>query len=171
MLPSDNEEYVSANAAALESKEVRRLYLSVVNYILEDEIELGVNVPLTDEEDVDEFLKKYDNGKIDDFSNIKNLRFVEPEEILGEISSIEELNKYQEIINEAYGADEAVCVAAIADVGDKTFYYFPKVARYGEKWYIVLSWSALNDCLQMKAYQPFRITDKAPESWGQKEGE
>lgn len=110
MLPSDNEKYVSANAAALESKEVRRLYLSVVNYILEDEIELGVKVPLKDEEEVDEFLKKYDNGKIDDFSNIKNLRFVEPEEILGEISSIEELNKYQEIINEAYGADEAVCV-------------------------------------------------------------
>lgn len=68
-------------------------------------------------------------------------------------------------------AQMRLCVAAIADVGDKTFYYFPKVARYGEKWYIVLSWSALNDRLQMKAYQPFGITDNAPESWGQEEGE
>lgn len=165
LLPSDNEKYVSINAAGLESIEVRRLYTSVVNYILEDDVEAGITVPLASEEAIDDFMKKYSNGKINDFANIENLRFVEPEEVLGDICSSEELKERNDILGECYGADEVACVVAIADVGDKTFYYFPTVARYGKKWYIVCSWSAVNEYLGMASNQAFRITDEDPKNW------
>ena len=167
LMPSDNDFYISANASGLQSIECRRLYTSIAHYILGDDVEWGKTRPLLDDESKDSFISIYENEKYKDFTKIKNLRFVSPEDVLGDICSMDEYNEKAQINNECYGADEVVCMAALADVGDKTFYYFPTVARYGDKWYVVSSWSLISSYLGMKAYQPFVITDKAPKDWAQ----
>ena len=164
-LPSDNEFYVSSNVVGLHSKESGLLYMAISYYVMSDDIEFGVNIPLKDDDDINEFLDIYNNEKYKDFTNIKNIRFSTPEEMIGSICPTEEYNKRVEIEGDCYGADEVVCVAVLADVGDKTFYYFPTVARYGEKWYIVSSWSVISEFLGMSAHHPFVITDEAPQDW------
>ncbi|RKM59644.1 hypothetical protein D6856_10550 [Butyrivibrio sp. XB500-5] len=164
-MPSDNDFYISANASGLQSIECRRLYCSIAYYLMKDDVEKGMVIPLKDEESMNDFLSIYDNERYKDFTKIKNLRFVSPEEVLGDACSMDEYNEKAQINYEHYGADEVVSLAALADVGDKTFYYFPTVARYGDKWYVVSSWSLISSYLQMDAYTPFKITNETPKDW------
>ena len=136
-MPSVNGFMFSANVNALRSYQVRMIYASIENYILGDEAPQGKMIQLKEQEDIDAFLHKFENGKLDNLAGMANIRFLTPDDITGGKFSYEVNQQGFAKQSAYYGADEVVNIVGAADIGDETLYCCPTAARYGDKWYLV----------------------------------
>ena len=140
-MPSVNDFMLSANVNILRFYQADLIYRSLEQYILDDDSPThtakGAIVFEKDSDDVDVFLQKFDNGKLDKLAQMTNIRFLSPDAISDNKFS-HEMNQKNFIRQTAcYGADEAVNIVGVADVGDETLYCCPTICRYGDKWYLV----------------------------------
>ena len=140
-MPSVNDFMFSANVNVLRSYQADMIYRSLEAYILGDDAPMksktGTITFQKDSDDVEVFLKKFENGRLEKLSEMANIRFLSPDALTENKFSME-LNQKQFIRQTAcYGADEAVNIVGMADVRDETLYCCPTICRYGDKWYLV----------------------------------
>ena len=140
-MPSVNDFMFSANVNILRFNQADMIYRSIEAYILgEDapaEAAKGSIVFQKDSDDVEVFLNKFDNGRLEKLTQMTNIRCLSPDAVSDNKFS-NEINREIFIKQTAYyGADETVNLVGIADVGDETLYCCPTICRYGDKWYLV----------------------------------
>ena len=136
-MPSINGFMFSANVNALRCTQARYIYAAIERYILGEDAPQGMIIQLKEQEDIDAFLGKFENGKLDKLAGMTNIRFLTPDDVTGGMFS-NEMNQQSFAKQTAYyGADEVVNIVGVADVGDETLYCCPAAARYGDKWYLV----------------------------------
>lgn len=140
-MPSTNDFMFSANVNILRFNQADLIYRSLEQYIL------GIDSPSKqttgsiifqkDSDDVAVFLQKFDNGRLDKLSQMSNIRFLSPDDVTEGKFSIE--NNQKSFIKQTacYGADEAINLVGIANIGGETLYCCPTICRYGDKWYLV----------------------------------
>ncbi len=159
-MPSVNGFMFSANVNVVRFYQADLIYRSVERYILGDDAPQLVNTGTItfrkDTDDVAVFLQKFDNGRLEKLTQMKNIRFLSPDEITDGKFSLD-VNRKNFIKQTApYGADEAVNLVGVADVGDETLYCCPTICRYGDKWYLVSVGSMASMILGVPAdYQAF----------------
>ena len=135
-MPSADAFMASANVNALRYYQVTMIYRALENYILGEEAPNGKVITLNSPEEVTAFLQKFDNGRIENLSEMTNIRFITPDEITGGKFSMEiNLENFGKQ-TAYYCADEAVNLIGVANVGDEMFYCCPTVVRYGDRWYL-----------------------------------
>ena len=140
-MPSVNDFMFSANVNMLRSYQAELIYRSLEQYILGDDSPSGSATGTIafqkDSDDVAAFLQKFDNGKLEKLAQMANIRCVSPDDVTDNKFSAE-MNRKSFIRQTAcYGADEAVNLIGVADVGNETLYCYPTICRYGDKWYLV----------------------------------
>lgn len=136
-MPSTHEFLIEANLHAVRAGQTDAIYRSLEAYLLGDAFTDGKIISLPSEEDVEEFLRNYDLGRLEMLSNMKNIRFVSPDSVTESKFSLEQNQKNLIAQTSWYCADEIVNLVALADVGDELLYVAPTVARYGDRWYLV----------------------------------
>ena len=137
-MPSVNAFMFSANVNAARSSQADLIYRSLERYILGDDAPAGMTIPFRkDTDDVDVFLEKFENGKLENLTQMSGIRFLQPDEVTDGKFSME-MNQASFVKQTAcYGADETVNLVGVADVGKETLYCMPTICRYGDKWYLV----------------------------------
>lgn len=140
-MPSINSFLFCANLNDLRYNQVDLICRSIEEYILGEDAPSKVSgSSVYFEKDTDqaaEYLKKFDNGRLEKLTQMTNIRFLSPDAITDNRFSSGK-NPEQFIKQTAcYGADEAVNLVGVADVGDETLYCCPTICRYGDKWYLV----------------------------------
>ena len=140
-MPSVNDFMFSANVNILRFYQVDMIYRSLEAYILGEDSpsysNTGAIVFEKDSDDVDVFLQKFDNGRLEKLTQMTNIRFLSPDAVTDNKFSMER-NQENFIKQTAYyGADEAVNIVGVADVGNETLYCCPTICRYGDRWYLV----------------------------------
>ena len=140
-MPSENDFMLSADVNITRFHQTSLIYRSLEQYILGDDSpykqESGMVNFRKDSEDVAVFLQKFGNGRLEKLTQMSNIRFLSPDDFTNGKFSAE---KNQEAFIEqtaCYGADEAVNLIGVADVGDETLFCCPTICRYGDKWYLV----------------------------------
>jgi len=140
-MPSVNDFMFSANVNVLRFYQADLIYRSIEAYILGEEdpakAATGSVTFRKDSDDVEVFLKKFENGRLEKLAQMTNIRFLTPDAITD--------NKFsagpnpENFIKQTacYGADETVNLVGVADVGDETLYCCPTICRYGDRWYLV----------------------------------
>ena len=140
-MPSVNDFMFSANVNVLRFYQADLIYRSIEAYILgEDDPAKAATGSVTfqkDSDDVEVFLKKFENGRLEKLAQMTNIRFLMPDAVTD--------NKFSSGPNPenfirqtaCYGADETVNLVGVADVGDETLYCCPTICRYGDRWYLV----------------------------------
>lgn len=140
-MPSVNDFMFSANVNILRSYQTDMIYHALEEYILVDDAPLntakGTIIFQKDSDEVEEFLKKFDNGRLEKLTQMTNIRFLQPDEITDHMFSTERNQVNFARQTACYGADEAVNLVGVASVGNETLYCFPTICRYGDKWYLV----------------------------------
>lgn len=140
-MPSINDFMLSVNVNVLRSYQVDMIYRSLEQYILGDDSPIktptGAIVFEKDSDEVAAFLQKFDNGKLEKLTQMTNIRSISPDDVTGNKFSIGKNPENFIKQTACYGADEAVNLVGVADVGDETLYCFPTICRYGDKWYLV----------------------------------
>ena len=146
-IPSVNDFMLTVNLHELRSAQIDMIYNSLEAYILDSDFPAGKTVPFREESDVDAFLQKFYNGRLEKLSSMSNIRFVSPDTVTGNRFSSEQVQKNYKKQMACYGADETVNIAVIASVGDETLFCCPTVARYGDRWYLVSVSSVTNSII------------------------
>lgn len=146
-IPSVNGFMRDANVAALQSNQVIYLYRSIENYILMEDAPQGMIVTFREDEEVKDYLKKFDNGRLERLARMTNIRFVSPDDVTGGMFSNGKMKENFEKQTAHYGADETVNLIGLADVGDEILFCCPTICRYGEKWYLVSISSMVNSLI------------------------
>ena len=146
-IPPNDKFAKAANINMIRAAETKGIYNSLETYILEGEIQLGTTVPLMNEDEIEAFMDKYNNGKLEKLTHMTNVRFISPDVVTGMRFSDERNRKNFDKSNACYGADEVVNIVGLADVDDETFYCCPTIARYGTKWYVVTITSMTSNML------------------------
>ena len=140
-MPSVNDFMFSANVNVLRSSQADLIYRSVEAYILGDDAPskaaTGSIVFQKDSNDVEVFLNKFENGRLEKLTQMANIRFLSPDAITENKFSSERNAEQFTKQTACYGADETVNLVGVADVGDETLYCCPTICRYGDKWYLV----------------------------------
>ena len=159
-MPSVNAFMFSANVNVLRFSQANAIYRSLEQYILgDDSPEKEATMTITFKKDTDEvevFLQKFDNGRLEKLTQMANIRFLSPDAVTGNRFS-SSTNQEQFLKQTAhYGADETVNIVGVADVGDETLFCCPTICRYGDKWYLVSISSMTSAMLNISAsYQAF----------------
>ena len=127
------------NLGSLRYRQSRRIYTAVRVYIMEDaekyaDLLTGFRINL-DEEEVDDFIGVFDNGKAEKLQTLDNVRLIDPGTVL-ERYNIDTIRNRLETHQRIYGADEIREVLAVAEMDGGTLVFNPVLVRYGEKWYI-----------------------------------
>ena len=139
-MPSVNDFMFSANVNVLRFFQANMVYRSVEEYILGEDSPnkgKGTIVFQKDSDDVEVFLTKFENGKLEKLAQMTNIRILSPDDVTNNKFSLEQ-NQMSFVKQTAcYGADEAVNLVGMANVGDETLYCCPTICRYGDKWYLV----------------------------------
>ena len=140
-MPSTNTFLYTADLNSLRSYQVDMICRSIEEYVLgEDSPTKSKTGSISFEKDTDqvaEFLKKFDNGRLEKLAQMTNIRFLTPDDVTDNKFSLE-INQKNYIKQTAcFGADETVNIIGVADVGDETFYCCPTICRYGDRWYLV----------------------------------
>ena len=140
-MPSVNDFMFSANVNVLRFYQADLIYRSVEAYILGDEAPsraaTGSIVFQKDSDDVEVFLKKFENGRLEKLAEMTNIRFLSPDAVTGNKFSYETNAEQFAKQTACYGADEAVNLVGAADMGGETLYCCPTICRYGDRWYLV----------------------------------
>ena len=100
---------------------------------------------IKEDEDIETFLMQFNQGKLERFRGLDNIRFVASSEVLGEYYSEDNLLEKQAKYHARFGADEVREIVAFADMGDEHLCVAPVVARYGDRWYLVSLHSMIRD--------------------------
>ena len=140
-MPAINDFMLSADVNLTRSSQAELIYRSFEQYILGDDSpymqKTGTVNFRKDSEDVAVFLQKFDNGRLEKLTLMSNIRFVTPDDFTdGKFSAGRNPETFAEQ-TACYGADEAVNLIGVADVGDETLFCCPTICRYGDKWYLV----------------------------------
>ena len=140
-MPSVNDFMFSANVNIIRCYQADLIYRSLELYILGDDApsrqKTGTIAFRKDSDDVDAFLQRFENGRLEKLTQMSGLRFLQPDDVTDGKFSVG-LNPEQFIRQTAcYGADEAVNLLGAAEIGDETLYCCPTICRYGDKWYLV----------------------------------
>jgi len=140
-MPSVNDFVFSANVNVLRFYQADLIYRSIEAFILGDDAPAktaaGRIVFEKDSNDVEVFLNKFENGRLEKLTQMTNIRFLSPDAVTGNKFSSGP-NPEQFIKQTAcYGADETVNLVGMADVGNEILYCCPTICRYGDKWYLV----------------------------------
>ena len=136
-MPAVNDFMVEANMYELRSAQIDLIYRSLETYILGSDAPQGMTIVLKEQADIDAFMGKFDNGRLEKLSRLSSIRFVSPDTVTGNKFSMEKNQQNFMRQTAVYGAEKVVNVVGIASVGDETLYCFPTVARYGGRWYLV----------------------------------
>ena len=142
----------SVNMYSYLSQQLDGIYSSLEFYILRGDYPDGMPVNLKNEEEVDAFLSKFDNGRIDQLTELKNIHFLSPDDVTDQKFSMEANKKNYVKMNARFGADEVVDLPALAEVGDEVLFCCPTVGRYGDKWYLLSVSSMTNAILGVPYY-------------------
>lgn len=89
------------------------------------------------ENDIEDYLLRCDNGKIEYLREMGNFRFYDVDEVTAGKFSSDIMQKNFLAQNARFGADETRVLFLAVDVGEEKYAIAPTLARYGEKWYIV----------------------------------
>ncbi len=165
-IPAANDFMVSATLHALHASEVRMIYNSLEAYILGEDYPDGKTIPLQEEGDVEAFLQKYDNNRLEALTGMSDIIFLTPDSVTDNKFSLE-MNQKSFIKQTAqYGADEVVNVVAAALISDGTILCMPTVARYGDRWYMVSVSSLTSMILGVDMnHQAFMFQEVKPEDF------
>ena len=136
-MPAVNDFLKTANLEALRYSEVRMIYNALEMYIMGENYTNGQTVALKEEGALEEFLKNFDNDRLEKLAGMSEVRFLSVDEVTGGRMEYERNQEYFKERTAQYGADETVNVVAAADIDGGTVVCMPTVARYGEKWYMV----------------------------------
>ena len=140
-MPSVNDFMFSANVNIIRFYQADLIYRSLEQYILGEDsptrARTGSIIFQKDSDEVDIFLQKFDNGKLEKLTKMTNIRCLSPDAVSDNKFSLEQNRKAFIKQNACYGADETVNLVGIADVGDETLYCCPTICRYGDRWYLV----------------------------------
>ncbi len=136
-IPFINDFMLAVNTEEIRAAQIDMIYRSLEAYILGEDYPNGQIVELKEEEDTEAFLQKFDNGRLEKLSGMGEIRFISPDLVTG--------NKFSMPINTEnfkkqtahYGANEAVNIVGVAEIGDEVLCCCPTICRYGEKWYLV----------------------------------
>ena len=143
--PSISPSFISANCAEMRSWYGKRIYNSIFTYMLQDEPEDSLagevlrnyHVDMKTEEEVDAYIKSFDNPQTKRLADMQNIRTVAPEQLVGDRYHSENSQRMLDAYKKIYGADEICELVGVADLGDETLFCAPCLARYGDRWYIV----------------------------------
>ena len=140
-MPSLNDFMFSANVNVLRFNQADAIYRSIEAYILGkdvmNEAARGSIVFQKDSNDIEVFLEKFKNGRLEKLTQMTNIRFLSPDAITDNMFSSGKNPESFNVQNACYGADETVNLVGVADVEDETLYCCPTICRYGDKWYLV----------------------------------
>ena len=131
-MPNNNQFISTANINQYRSTITRNIYRALECYILCDSPEITT---LKSDEEIDAFLQKYDNDRLNKLSEMKDIRFYTPDYITSNAFSKNE--KRFRADTAKFGADAVKEIVGVADIGDETLICCPVVARYGSKWFLV----------------------------------
>lgn len=163
-MPGFNEFMVTANLHSLRANESRMIYSALEAYIMGEEFPNGMAIALKEDADVDAFLKKFDNGKLEELSGMGEILFLTPDMVTKSKFSMEQNQNTLLKQTAQFGADELVNVVATAAVGKGVIVCMPTVARYGDRWYMVSVGSLLQNILGIDVnHQAFFYTEDALE--------
>ena len=154
-MPSINDFMFSANVNVLRYNQANAIYRSLEQYILADVPEIAEGMIISfrkDTDDVDVFLRKFENGRLEKLSGMTNVRFLSPDLVTGNRFSSEPNQKSFVQQTAYYGADEAVNLVGAADLGDETLFCCPTICRYGDRWYLVSVSSMVSAFLGIDVY-------------------
>lgn len=158
-MPAVNDFMFSANVNALRFFQANMVYRSLEEYILGDDSPnkgKGIITFQKDSDDVEVFLKKFENGTLEKLAQMTNITFLSPDDVTNNLFSREQNQRNFMKQTACYGADEAVNLVGMAVVEDETFYCCPTICRYGDKWYLVSVSSITNMILGVPVqYQAF----------------
>ena len=154
-MPSVHEFVFSANVNILRFNQIDLIYRSLEKYLLGYDSEAAATGIITfrkDSDDVSDFLKKFDSGRIEKLKQMTNIRFLSPDAVTnGRFSAGKNPENFIQQ-TACYGADEAVNLVGVADVGDDTFLCCPTICRYGDRWYLVSVSSMVSSILGIDTY-------------------
>jgi hypothetical protein len=159
-MPSVNDFMFSANVNILRFYQADMIYRSIEEYILGDDAPgktaKGSIEFRKDSDDVEEFLAKFENGRLEKLTQITNIRFLSPDAVTNNMFSSGPNPVSFAKQTACYGADETVNLVGAADVGNETLYCCPTICRYGEKWYLVSTGSFTSNIIGVPVnYQAF----------------
>ena len=136
-MPVNNDFMSGLTLNALRGQQVTSIYRAVEYYILTSDAPMGMTIPFADEEAVDAFMAKFSNGRLELFSQMSDLQFLDPDVVTGGKYSLE-VNQENRAKQYAYlNADEVVNIVCVAEIGEETVGCCPTIARYGDRWYLV----------------------------------
>ncbi len=136
----DNAFMRELNLGSLRYSQNRVIYNAIRLYILEDEEKAanlinGYRIDMKEEDEINAFIKCFDNGKADKLKRLGNVRLMDPE-TLSERYNTDPVRKRLETLGLIYGADEIKETLAFADLDGETLAVNPILVRYGDRWYI-----------------------------------
>ena len=136
-MPSVNEFMMSANLHELRSAQIDSIYSALEVYILGNDHPQCKAIVLKEQSEIDAFLQKFANGRLEKLTEMSNIRFVTPDSITN--SKFSEKKNQENFAKQiaVYGAKNVVNIPALADIGDETLFCCPTVALYGDRWYLV----------------------------------
>lgn len=119
--------------------EARKAYIMYMLYRMIDiytSDHQGMVIALTDEEDIDEMLRKIEKTDfLSEWGKMEFDEFVDPDEIsetYGSKRIRDSLKAYEKI----YGCEEVVNVCARVEIDGDDYYQFFECCKYNDKWYI-----------------------------------
>ncbi len=159
-MPSFHPFLVSANLHSIRVEQIDSIYRSLEAYLLGSDFDPSMPISFQTPEEVEAYLQQFDNGRLEELSELSNIRFLSPDEVTEGRFSTELVQKNFEMQKTVYGGDEVVNVVALADVGHKTLFCAPTVVRYGDRWYMVSVSSVTSSILGVSyAYQAFQVVE------------
>lgn len=161
-MPSLNGFMTRVNMHALRSAQISLIYNSLEAFLLGEHATDGKIVRLADEAEAEAFFAHFDGQKLALLSGMTNVRFLSPDTVTGGRYSRTASMPSSAATMAMYGADEVTEVAALADLGGQTLFCAPRVARYGEKWYLVSVNGLTDSILSIDLFrQAFVVVDDA----------
>ena len=186
-MPFTNELLRSANVEELRYTQTNAISRSLECFV-NDEIYSSPtgSLRMTEEADIEAYFQRCDNGRIQQFSAMENIRIYTPDALTEGRFSMGKNPEYYIKLNAQYGADETRDIVIAADIADGTVLISPTAARYGDRWYLVNVSSMTNnilniesnrkgfavipkeDAVQLKSIAPVSRISALPESVGAK---
>ncbi len=165
-MPMSNDFLSGLNLYSVRSYQTNRIYQSLESFILGDDRPDGYLIPLSGEEEVGVFFRKFDSGRLETLSSMAGIRFPDPDAVTGGKYSDPGVQKTLAVLKDIYGADELVEVPVLADLGDEIFFCAPQVARYGNRWYLVSVCGQVDALLNLDLnVQAFVVMKELPEGF------
>lgn len=134
-LPTYSDGITGLNLEAMRESETESIRRSIAVWLFSD-FHSNDPIALRTEEDIQAFHEKLDGKKLELLKDMKNIRFLTVNDIMGAEFWTDRKKEKLQRDQENYDMDELVHLPTIADVGDEKLLLIPYVARYGDRWYL-----------------------------------